>query len=88
MEEFVVYLIVINIFAFFLYGIDKIKAKYNRWRISENALMLSALAGGFIGALAGMQVFRHKTRHMKFVIGVPVIAVLWIAVVVFVITRL
>lgn len=80
MKYFVLYLVVINIFTFFVYGVDKIKAKYDRWRISERTLLLLALIGGFVGAFAGMQVFRHKTQHRKFTIGVPIIAILWIVV--------
>lgn len=80
MEYFILYLVVINIITFFVYGIDKIKAKYDRWRISERTLLLLALVGGFIGAAVAMQVFRHKTQHRQFTIGVPLIALLWIAV--------
>lgn len=78
MKCFAIYMIIINFIAFIIYGIDKQKAKKNKWRISENMLMGLALIGGFVGAFAGMQLFRHKTKHMKFVIGVPIIAVLWI----------
>lgn len=60
-----------------IYGIDKHKAKKHRWRISENVLIGLAVIGGFIGAFIGMQMFRHKTKHIKFVIGVPLIAALW-----------
>lgn len=75
---------VINILTFIAYGIDKQKAKNNMWRISEKMLICLALAGGFIGAIVGMKRFRHKTKHLKFVIGVPLIAVLWIAVIVYI----
>lgn len=53
--------------------VDKIKAKKNLWRIRESTLILSAVLGGSLGALAGMYTFRHKTRHLKFTIGVPLI---------------
>lgn len=80
MEYFVYYLIIINIITFFAYGIDKLKAKYNRWRISENMLIGLAAIGGAIGAFAGMQIFRHKTKHLKFKIFIPVCILIWIMV--------
>lgn len=67
------YIIIVNISAFFLYGIDKKKASKKQWRITENTLLLCAAAGGSIGAWLGMKLFHHKTRHPKFYIGVPVI---------------
>lgn len=70
------YLIGINLFAFLMYGLDKQKAKKSKWRISERILLLLAAAGGSAGAYAGMLVFRHKTRHLKFRIGVPLILVI------------
>ena len=72
MKILVFYLIIINIFTFLLYGLDKWKAKHHRWRISESALLLAALVGGSVGALAGMYGFHHKTLHKKFTIGVPI----------------
>ena len=73
------YLIVINIITFFVYGIDKWKAKRSRWRIPESVLILLAVVGGSIGAWLGMKVWHHKTMHKKFTIGVPVILFLQIA---------
>ena len=78
MKILVYYLIIINIFTFLLYGMDKWKAKHHRWRISESALLLAAIAGGSVGALAGMYGFHHKTLHRKFTIGVPVFLILQI----------
>ena len=72
------YLILINIFAFALMGVDKSRAKKHAWRISEKALFLSAIVGGSIGAILGMMLFRHKTKHWYFVIGMPFILVLQI----------
>lgn len=72
----ILYLIGINLFAFLMYGLDKQKAKQRKWRISERILLLLAAAGGSAGAYAGMLVFRHKTRHLKFRIGVPLILVI------------
>ena len=71
-----IYLILVNAIAFLLMLIDKQKAKKKKWRIPEATLMGSADIGGSIGALAGMYTFRHKTKHPKFTIGVPVILVL------------
>lgn len=67
------YLIAVNLFTFCLYGIDKSKARKNQWRISEFQLIFWAIVGGSIGAWAGMQFWHHKTKHVKFRIGIPVI---------------
>ncbi len=69
------YLIVINIVTWIAFGLDKWKAKSGKWRIPERTLLLLALAGGSLGALAGMIMFRHKTRKAKFFISVPVMFV-------------
>ena len=79
---FIAWLILINIIAFLMFGIDKLKAKTNKWRISEKALFIAAIIGGGVGAFAGMQIFRHKTKHTKFVIGIPVIMAVQIALLV------
>lgn len=76
-----VYSVVINIAAFIMYGIDKKRAASGRWRISEATLLGIAFAGGSIGALLGMRCFRHKTRHWKFRILVPLFLLLHVAVV-------
>ena len=74
------YLLVINILAFVCYGLDKLKAKRNARRISERALLLLALVGGSVGAWLGMLLWRHKTKHAIFSVGVPVMLLLQIAV--------
>ena len=74
------YLIFINILAFLLMGLDKQKARRRKWRIPERTLFLSALLGGSLGAIFGMQLFRHKTKHAAFVIGMPCILAAQIAV--------
>ena len=71
MDFFTIYLLLINALALVLMLVDKIKAKNNLWRIPERTLMLSAALGGSVGALIGMYLFRHKTRHPKFIIGIP-----------------
>lgn len=70
-----------NCAVFFLYGIDKWKAKHQRWRISETALLGAAFCVGGAGALLGMLVFHHKTRKWKFRILVPLSIVVEAAVV-------
>lgn len=67
------YLLLINAAAFVLMLADKLKARKNLWRIPEAVLMGSALLGGSFGALLGMYTCRHKTRHPKFTVGIPVI---------------
>ena len=67
------YLATINIVAFFIYGIDKWKAKRSKWRISEATLLVVAVLGGSIGAWLGMKTWHHKTLHKKFRFGVPLI---------------
>jgi len=78
-----VILLIINIIAFLLFGIDKRKAVRHRYRIPEWVLMLSAFAGGSIGALAGMLLFHHKTKHAKFFIGVPLFLILHLVLVLY-----
>ena len=74
--NFAIYLVVINVVGFLIMGIDKLKAKKGMWRIPENTLFLFAFLGGGIGTIAGMYTFRHKTKKMKFVIGMPSIVIL------------
>ncbi len=69
------YLSVINFTTWAAYGLDKGRAKSGKWRIPERTLLLLALIGGSLGALAGMIMFRHKTRKAKFFISVPVMFV-------------
>lgn len=70
------YLLIINAAGFVLMLVDKIKAKKNLWRIPEATLMGVAAAGGSVGSLVGMYTFRHKTKHLKFTIGIPLILAL------------
>ena len=70
---FAIYLIGINILTFLIFGADKWKAKRDKWRIPEDTLIWLAIVGGSVGALLGMYLFRHKTKHRKFQIGIPVI---------------
>lgn len=78
-----VYLIVVNISAVAVYGWDKLSAKQGWQRVPEKILLLLALLGGSVGAMAAMTFSRHKTRHLKFIYGVPMIFVLQIAALVY-----
>jgi uncharacterized membrane protein YsdA (DUF1294 family) len=71
-----------NIIIFALYGMDKRKAKAGKWRISETTLIICAFLMGGIGALLGMRVFRHKTKHLKFKLLIPLSVIVNIAAVI------
>ena len=75
------YLLIVNALGFLLMLVDKRKAQKNLWRIPESTLFLIAAIGGSIGSLAGMYKFRHKTKHVKFTLGVPAILIAQIVVV-------
>lgn len=75
MKYLYIYLILINALAFILMLVDKQKARKRKWRIPEATLMGTAALGGSIGALAGMYLFRHKTKHPKFTLGIPAILI-------------
>ena len=77
----IIYLIAINVVTFFLYGIDKWKAKRSKWRIPEATLLGLAVIGGSIGAWLGMKVWHHKTLHKKFKYGLPLILLAQIALI-------
>lgn len=74
---FSAYSLLINFIAFILYGIDKRKAQKGCWRISEATLLLFAVLGGALGSLLGMNIFHHKTKHLKFCILVPLFFLLY-----------
>lgn len=80
-----IYIAAITLVTFFVYGIDKHKARKDKWRIPESALLWLAALGGSVGALLGMKVWHHKTLHKKFRFGVPAILIFQIAIVVFLI---
>lgn len=81
-----IYFLIINAVGLLLMLADKRMAQKKLWRIPESTLMLTAAIGGSIGSLAGMYLFRHKTRHLKFTLGIPAILILQIAVL-FLLTR-
>lgn len=72
----ILYFLTINALGFLLMLVDKHKARKNRWRIPEATLMGVAVLGGSIGSLIGMYTVRHKTKHLKFTIGIPLILIL------------
>lgn len=81
------YIILINVIAFIVYGVDKWKARKGKWRISEASLLFLAFIGGSIGAYVGMQVWRHKTKHLKFTLGVPAILFLQILLLIYILYK-
>lgn len=79
-----VYLVSVNVLGLVFMYTDKQKARRNRWRIPEATLLWTAALGGSLGSLLGMYLFRHKTRHLKFTLGVPAILALQILLAAFV----
>ena len=82
-----VYLAVINLATFIVYGADKRRARKGKWRVPEKTLFLLPLLGGSVGALLGMRVFHHKTRHWYFVWGIPAILLAQMALAVWIYTK-
>ena len=76
-----VYMFIINVIGFLSMSIDKKRAENGAWRIKESMLLSIAFVGGGIGSYAGMQVKRHKTKHKKFTIGVPVAMIVSYAII-------
>ena len=76
-----IYLAVINVVTFFMYGVDKWKAMKSKWRIKEGTLLGLAILGGSVGAWLGMKVWHHKTLHMKFRYGIPAIIIVQLAII-------
>ena len=87
MKYFLIYLLLINALGFLLMLIDKWKAKHNRWRIPEATLIGVAVLGGSVGSLLGMYTVRHKTRHIKFTVGIPLILTVQIFAAIYLIWR-
>ena len=82
-----VWLIAINLVTFAVYGADKRRARRGAWRVPEKTLFLLPLLGGSVGALLGMRVFRHKTKHWYFVWGIPLILLAQMALAVWLLYR-
>jgi uncharacterized membrane protein YsdA (DUF1294 family) len=76
-----IYLVIINVVTFFMYGVDKYKAKRAKWRIPEATLLGLAIIGGSVGAWLGMKVWHHKTMHKKFKYGIPAMIIIQLLVI-------
>ena len=85
--KFLLYLLAINLIAFFAMWLDKRKAQRGSWRTPEGTLMSLVLLGGGIGGIAGMYAFRHKTKKPRFFIGFPVILIMEIVALVYIIVK-
>ncbi len=86
-QMIIIYLVIINLIAFLVFGIDKWKARKNRWRIPQSTLLLLAIMGGSIGAWIGMKAWHHKTLHKKFRYGIPFIFVIQIGLIWYMLTK-
>ena len=78
----IIYLAGINFLSFVVMGVDKYKARKRAWRIPESTLFVLALIGGSVGSIAGMHLFRHKTRHWYFLYGMPAILIVQVIIVI------
>ncbi len=88
MKYLVYYLLIINAAGYLLMLADKHRARKNRWRIPEVTLMTTALLGGSVGCLIGMYTVRHKTKHLKFTLGIPLILTAQIMLSIYLYTKL
>ena len=79
-EIFLIYLLTINLTGLLFFYADKQKALKRRYRIPERRLFFIALAGGAVGCLTGMYLFHHKTKHARFVIGMPLLSLIWLLI--------
>lgn len=82
-EMIILYILLINIIGFFIMGLDKFKAKKGYWRTPEKTIFTITLLGGGVGTVAGMYVFRHKTKKLAFTIGLPTILITEIGLVIY-----
>ena len=85
--KILIYLLVINVFTFLIMGYDKHEAKKGHWRISEQTLFTLVIIGGSIGGILGMFTFRHKTKKLKFTLGLPTILITEIGIVVYLLIK-
>lgn len=83
LKNILIYLLIINLIGFYMMWSDKRKAKKGEWRIPEQSLFIVTALGGGIGTIAGMYIFRHKTKKLKFTIGLPTIVILEIILVIY-----
>ena len=77
----------VNVITFVVYGIDKLKAKKGKWRVPETTLHLLAIVGGSVGAWCGVKVWHHKTMHLKFKYGIPLIMAVQVGLLLCLMTR-
>ena len=83
LKNILIYLVIINLIGFFMMWSDKKRAKWGMWRIPEQTLFIVTALGGGIGTIAGMYTFRHKTKKMKFTVGLPALVILEIGAIVY-----
>lgn len=82
-EMIILYVLIINLIGFLIMGLDKFKAKKGFWRTPEKTIFTITLLGGGIGTVTGMYLFRHKTKKMKFTIGLPTILISEIVLIIY-----
>lgn len=91
MDNFIIgiiaYVTIINLITFILFGNDKRRSKKGGWRIPEKTLLGLCVIGGSVGGLLGMRVFHHKTKHLQFSLGIPIILILQVGIIVFLLIR-
>lgn len=83
LKNLIIYFLIINLIGFLSMGIDKLKAKKNWWRIPEGTLLMITILGGGVGSILGMYTFRHKTKKLKFTVGMPTILISEIALIIY-----
>ncbi|MBQ2835324.1 MAG: DUF1294 domain-containing protein [Clostridia bacterium] len=83
-KNILIYLLVINLIGFLMMWSDKRKAKKGKWRIPEQTLFIVTALGGGIGTIAGMYTFRHKTKKLKFTVGLPALVILEIVAIIYI----
>jgi len=84
LKNILIYLLMINIIGFFMMWSDKKRAKWGKWRIPEQTLFVVTAIGGGVGTIAGMYTFRHKTKKLKFTIGLPALVILEIVAIIYI----
>ena len=82
-KNILIYFLIINVIGFLAMGIDKLKAKKDWWRIPEGTLLMITILGGGIGSILGIYTFRHKTKKLKFTVGMPTILISEIALIIY-----
>lgn len=84
LKNILLYLLMVNLIGFFMMWSDKRRAKWGKWRIPEQTLFIVTALGGGIGTIAGMYTFRHKTKKLKFTIGLPALVILEIVALIYI----